>query len=339
MDTLLALVDPWRIELIAVLSTSRTSAERRSLTRDVERGLLLRLRKGVYVERVAFEEMTPEQQHIVRMRSFAVASPEPVVFSHWSAAVLHGLPVLRDRLGTVHATTQRQGARGEQGVTGHVFGITDPEIVAFGPLRATGVARTVVDIAGATQLEEGVITADGALHAGVPREALEAAAALVGPRRAAQRIADTIAFADAGAESAAESRSRVTMMRNGIEPPVLQYRLVLHDGSEIFLDALFPTFMVGAEMDGAMKLLDPVIAPDARKALVLEKKREDEARSMLNGLARWGWVESGSVLLLRSVLARVGVRAGTPRATFADYCARALEGRARFLPRRPRWRP
>lgn len=169
MKTPLAPVDPWRIELIAVLHASHSSGERKSLTLDVERGLLLRLRKGVYVDRAAFEELTPEEQHIVLMRAFAVASPEPVVFSHWSAAVLHGLPVLRHRLRTVHVTTQRPGARGEQGVTGHVFGIIDREVVTFGPLRATGVARTVVDIAGATQLEEGVITADGALQAGVPR--------------------------------------------------------------------------------------------------------------------------------------------------------------------------
>lgn len=182
------------------------------------------------------------------------------------------------------------------------------------------------------------MAADGALHAGVPRAVLEEAADLVGPRRAAKRIADVIAFADAGAESAAESRSRVTMMRIGVEPPLLQYRLVLSDGSEIFLDVLFPSVMVGGEVDGALKLLDPVIAPDARKALVREKNREDEARSLLHGLARWGWVQSANVVALRAVLARVGVFAATPRATFADYCARALEGRARFLPRRPQWR-
>lgn len=331
--------DPWRLELIAVRDGSYGGGERRSLTRDVERGLLLlRVRQGVHVERTAFELLSPEDQHIVRMRAFAAASPEPVVFSHWSAAVLHGLPVLRRRLAKVHTTVRRAGARGEQGVSGHLFALTDDEVVPFGPLLATGVGRTVVDVAGASPFEEGVMAADAALHDGVPRDLLAEAADLVGPRQALRRITDVIRFADPGAESAAESVSRATMMRIGIAPPLLQHRLTLRDGSEAALDFAFPWVRAAGEVDGERKLLDPAIAPDARRALVEEKAREDEVRTMVTGLARWGWIQAGDVIALSVVLHRIRVDPAAPRASMSDYWKRAAEGRARFVPRRPRWR-
>lgn len=336
MQTLaVAAPTPWLIELITVRNGSHSNGERHALSRDVERGLLLRVRKGVYIERTAFEAMSPEEQHIVLMRSVAATSDEPVVFSHWSAAVLFGLPVLRGRLQSVQTTVRAPGARGEQHVTGHVFALTDAEVVDVNGLQVTGVGRTVVDVAGGGTFEEGVMVADAALHAGAPRDVLEAAAALVGHRRSRRRIGETIAFAHPASESAQESRSRATMMRLGVEPPVLQHRMVLRDGSIVFLDFLLPSDQVGGEADGAKKLLDPVIAPDARRALVVEKAREDEVRSMLRGFARWGWVQSGNLLELGAVLVRAGVSRSRARATLADCCAAAREGRARFVPRRP----
>lgn len=330
-------VDPWRIELIVVRAGSHNGGERSSVSRDVERGLLLRLRRGVCVERGAFEAMSTEQQHIVRMRALAAISDGPTVFSHWSAAVLYDLPVLNIRMRAVHTTVTERRSRGQDGVSGHLFTVTDQELVSFGLFMATTIGRTVADVAGASSFEEGVMVADAALHAGVPREALEAAVDLAGPRRSERRMADVVAFADAGAESAGESRSRVTMFRMGVEPPVLQYRIVLADGSVVFLDFEFPTIGAGGEFDGVNKFLDPKMAKEgAGRAVYREKLREDDVRTHVNGLARWGWVQAGSAALLRPVLARVGVLRATPRATFADYCARAREGRARFVARRPR---
>lgn len=330
-------VSPWRIELIVVRDGSHNGGERSSVSRDVERGLFVRLRRGVCVERVAFQAMSEEDQHIVRMRALAAISDAPVVFSHWSAAVLHHVPVLNRRMRLLHTTVSERRSRGQDGVSGHLFALTDQEIVQFGPLLATTIGRTVVDVAGGGTFEEGVMVADAALHAGVEREHLEAAVDLAGPRRAGRRMADVVAFADAGAESAAESQSRVTMFRVGVEPPVLQFRIVLADGSEVFLDFEFPSVGAGGEVDGVKKYLDPTLAKEgAGRAIYREKLREDEVRTRVNGLARWGWVQSGNVALLRPVLARVGVLTAKPRATFADYCARAREGRARWVSRRPR---
>lgn len=334
-----ALVDPWRLEIIAVVRNSHSAAERRALSRDTEHGRLARIGQGAYVERIAFESLTPEGQHIVRMRAVAAVAVEPIVFSHFSAAVLHGLPVLRSRLIAVHTVVDHDDDRHRHGTTTHHFLVGDGETVRFGELIATGVGRTVVDIAGAAPFEEGVVAADGALAAGVPRAMLEAAIDLAGPRRASKRIGEVVAFAHPGGESAAESRWRVTSMRLGVEIPELQHPVRLEDGSRVFLDGRLPRARIGIEVDGDTKFLDADKAPDgAGAAVVKEKRREDEVRAGLAGLVRLGWVQSGSTALLRAAYTRAGVRAVRPRPTLADHAEIARSARPRRPPGVPRWR-
>ncbi|MBW4042181.1 MAG: hypothetical protein HIU86_08655 [Acidobacteria bacterium] len=329
----LAAVDPWRIEIITVVGGSRTSGERAALSRHTRSGLLLRLCPGGYVEREAFESLTPEQQHVVRIRALASVSPMPLVVSHWSAAVLHGLPVLRSRLDAVHITVADDSDRRRQGLASHRHPIDDGEVVRRGDLLVTTIGRTVVDIAGSAPLEEGVIAVDAALLSGVPREALEAAADRAGARRSARRIRDTVAFGHPGAESAAESRMRVSVMRNGFEVPVLQHRIRLAGGSQASLDGLLRRANVGIEVDGVQKYVDAQMAPDgAAKAVLAEKRREDEVRLGLRALVRPGWAQSGSAVAMRALLAHVGVRPTLPRTPFAEYCAAARSAQPRRRP-------
>jgi hypothetical protein len=336
---LLDTVSPWRIEIVVVRGSS-SSTERRAISRDAAAGLLLRLGPGAYVERTAFEALGPEDQHIVRMRAVAARTPFTLVFSHVSAAVLHGAPVLRSRLGTsVHVTVEDEDDRHRVGLVMHRFPVRDDEVVRIGDLVATDVGRTVVDLAGALPFEEGVMAASGALTAGVPRAILEEAVATAGPRRASKRIAEVVAFAHPGAESAGESRTLVTYFRIGLEVPVLQHPLRLSDGTRAFLDGYFPDEQVGAEFDGVQKLLDPTMAPlGAGPAVVREKWREDEVRLQLRALARFGWVQAGSVPILRALLAKVGVVPPRRKVAFEEYAAAARAARPRRIPSAPRWR-
>lgn len=337
--TTTARIDPWRIEILVVRGGSHTDGERSALRRDEQRGALTRLAHGAYADRTAFGSLGPEDQHVVRMRAMAAVTDARPVFSHWSAAVLHGLPVLRERLRTVHVSFDAPGSRSGGGVTGHVFPLQQRELVGFQELRATGVGRTVVDVAGAAPFEEGVMAADGALRAGVPRGLLDRAADLAGPRRAGRRIEEVLGFGHPGSESAAESRFRVTAMRLGLEPPVLQFPITLADGSMVHLDALLERLRVGVEVDGDRKYLEAEMAPNgAARAVIAEKRREDEMRTHLLGLARIGWVQAGSTTQLRAVLARVGVQPPRRRSALADYVAAAHAAHPRFPPGTPRWR-
>lgn len=332
---LLNAIDPWKLEIIAVRGTARNSGERTAIGRDVERGLLLRIGPGRYVERTAFESLSPEEQHIVRMRAAAAVSPEPLVFSHWSAAVLFGLPVLRIRLRTAHVTIPEGADLHRQGVTAHRHRLVDDDTVLVGGLLVTTIWRTVVDLAGASTFEEGVMAADRALLMGIERQHLELAADATADRRASGRIAHVVAFGDPGGESAAESRFRVSSMRAGFEPPELQHRVRLRDGSEVWVDGWYRRFDVGVEVDGDQKYLDAEMAPDgAGTAVIKEKRREDEVRLLLRALVRPGWVQSGSPTLLRSMLAQVDAHPTRPRAPIEAYIERASVSRPRFAWRR-----
>jgi hypothetical protein len=328
-------IDPWKLEIITVRGTARTSGERTAISRDAERGLLLRIGPGRYVERLAFESLSPEQQHIVRMRAADAVSPEPLVFSHWSAAVVLGLPVLRSRLRNVHVTIPEGSDLHRQGVTAHRHRVDEDEIVVVSGLRVTTVQRAVVDVADAATFEEGVMVADRALLMGVERGRLEQAADGSADRRSFGRITEVVAFGDPGGESAAESRFRVSSMRAGFEPPELQHRVRLPDGSDAWVDGWYRRFDVGVEVDGEQKYLDAAMAPEGPgRAVIREKRREDEVRLRLRGLIRPGWVQSGSPALLRSMLAKVDAHPTRPRTPIEAYIERARISRPRSVPRR-----
>jgi hypothetical protein len=328
-------IDPWKLEIITVRGTARSSGERTAISRDVERGLLLRIGPGRYVERIAFESLSPEQQHIVRLRAADAVSPEPLLFSHWSAAVLFELPVLRARLRTAHVTIPEGSDLHRQGVSPHRHRVEDDEIVLVRGLRVTTIWRTVVDVADASTFEEGVMVTDRALLMDVERDRLEQAADAVADRRSSGRIAQVVAFGDPGGESPAESRFRVSSMRGGFEPPELQHHVRLGDGSGAWIDGWYRRFDVGVEVDGEQKYLDAAMAPEGSgPAVITEKRREDEVRLHIRALVRPGWVQSGSPTLIRSMLAKVGTHPARPRTPIEAYIERARVSRPRFTWRR-----
>ena len=77
------------------------------------------------------------------------------------------------------------------------------------------------------------------------------------------------------------------------------------------------------------------MAPDGTgRAVIAEKRREDEVRLGLRALERPGWVQSGSATAMRTLLARVGARPTRPRTPFEAYCEQARHSRPRTQRRR-----
>jgi hypothetical protein len=304
-------MDTWDVDLIVVMQTVLGGSELRSLGRDVDRGVRRRLFRGAYVDRARFDALPPTAQHRVRMAAFAATCTEPPVFSHWSAAVAHGLPFLGEHLATVHTTTDQRSGRHRVGLSAHLLPLDDRDVVEVDGLRCTAPARTAVDIACAAPFDDGLVVMDAALHAGLVRgkdDLREALGAAPG-RKGSVRAAEVVDFADGDAESPGESVGRRTMFRMGVERPVLQWRLFTVDGVVVArLDFHFPSVNVGAEFDGRVKYFDPRFTNgQPNEVLYEEKRREDEARRQLAGLARFGWREARSVALLRPILGAAGV--------------------------------
>lgn len=300
------------IELLLASDASVGGVDRRALARDAVAGRLIRVGQGAYVAVAEWHALAPPERHVVMMRAVQARSSRALVFSHWSAAVAHGLPVRRGRLKLVHRTTPPGSADNTAGVRVHPFALPDGDLVEVHGLLCTGVARTAVDVAAASTFRDAVMVADAALAAiessGGSREDLRAAWLRAQPRRAWLKVGAVMDFADARSGSAGESTSRVTMRALRLPAPVLQQVFSDAFGFVARVDFWWPHLGLVGEMDGRVKYSDPAITGgDPARVLYEEKRREDRLRFLVNRVVRWNWHEAETPALLGPKLAAVGL--------------------------------
>jgi hypothetical protein len=258
-------------------------------------GDLSRVRRGSYVLGPLPDE--PVRRHRIAITAAVEALGDAAVVSHLSAAVLHGLPLWGVALHRVHVTRARvSGGRRGRIVHVHTAPLEVDEIALADGIAVTSVARTVVDVARTVPFEQAVVVLDAALALDMV-EGEQLAEALLRARGwpgcpAARRA---VAFAEPGAESVGESRSRVAIQRAGLPPPILQWEVCDAAGRSLgFADFGWPRLRLVGEFDGEIKygrLLKPGQSPG--DVVFAEKVREDQMRATDLGMARWIWDELG----------------------------------------------
>lgn len=237
--------------------------------------------------------------HLERLRTFAATRPVRPVFSHWSAVVIHGLPMLGRLPSTIHLLARGRADRADRGIVQHARRGDDPVVEVRG-LLVTSVARTVADLASKASLMDGVTAADHALSSGpfaqrlprAGRPAIIAAAGSLSDGEGRRRALAVASFADGRAESPLESVSRVSIALAGAPPPDVQVEVEDLLGFRARLDFVWPTLGLVGEADGAAKYQDPAqlrgkTAGETREA---RRQREHLIRSMGLRVIRWGWV-------------------------------------------------
>jgi hypothetical protein len=232
--------------------------------------------------------------HRLVIESGRPLTADDAVFSHASAAVLHGLPPWNVPLDRVYRTRNRRtGARRTGSTVLHAAPLAAEEITEIGGRPVTTLARTLVDLARTLGFEEAVVLLDAALHRHLvdPAELDEALARASGwPGCPKARRA--VGFADKGSMSVGESRSRVAMARFGLPAPVLQWEVTSEVGRLGKVDFAWPGLRVVGEFDGQVKYgkyLRP--GQDAGDAVFVEKQREDRIRDEGIRVVRWVWAE------------------------------------------------
>jgi hypothetical protein len=178
-------------------------------------GDLIRLRRGAY----AFEDQPdqlPEERHRRLVWATAPQLGDGAVFSHGSAAVLHGLPVWSTAVDRVHVTRNRRGSGARRAVV-HVHGapLAASEIILIDGMPVTSLARTMLDLARTLPMTQAVAAGDHGLTLGLRRHELDAGLASMKRWpgiRAAWRVVE---FLDVRSESVGESVSRVRLMEEG----------------------------------------------------------------------------------------------------------------------------
>ncbi|MDR2322480.1 MAG: hypothetical protein LBE60_12620 [Microbacterium sp.] len=286
--------------------------------RDLER-----IRPGVYAHRQDWAAATPEGRVIARAHALGLISDD-AVFSHETAAALHGLPLFRPDRTRVHLTVAQARPGSAVGTIRHRGSVPEEEIVEIRGLRCTTLERTVADVARTAGFESAVVVADSALRARcVAGPATYDEDAATGIRDAAHGIAQrfahgrrradrVLAFADGRAQLPGESISRIRLAELGFRSIRLQAEVPGPHGS-YFVDFALddPAVMAFGEFDGAVKYADADMLAGRSSAEVFdeEKQREDWIRGATQRrFARWGWGHIETAPLLGRRLAAFGIR-------------------------------
>lgn len=263
------------------------------LARLRRRGELRSLQRGAYVAAEHHATLQLAQRHRLAIEATVAGLRVPGIISHRSAAVLHGLPLWPAYRGPVEITRAPPAWTGHSArLRIHVARLAEDEIALIDGLLVTALPRTLLDLGRLLSLDGAVVAADFALHSGSVTDAeLSRCLARMRGIPGSRKAADLVSFADAGAASVGESRSRVALARLGLPRPVLQLEIRDQDGRRIAItDFGWPEEGVVGEFDGRVKygrLLRP--GQQAGDAVFEEKRREDAIRDTGWEVARWTW--------------------------------------------------
>lgn len=295
---------------LTLVRTLRDRADtRHQHARAVRAGDEVRVIRGAYIPRVTWDRLDERARHMLRMVAHARTCRVSPVFSHWSAAAWHGLPLVGRLPGALHVVVGRtSGGRSRSGLATHSIAVPDTDIVAAEELHLTSPARTVVDLATVARTPAAVAMADHVVGAS-GRESLIATWERAQPFRGHRRARDVIDFADGRAGSPLESVSRVNMRAIGCPQPALQVPFSDGDGLIGVVDFFWPELGIIGEADGDVKYLDPSFrgGRSADQVVLDEKIREDRLRALGLRVVRWRWKTATDVHALRSKLSSAGL--------------------------------
>lgn len=225
----------------------------------IRRGLLVRMRYGVYATASALDasEKNPAHRHALVVAAARAATGTDAVASHESAALMHGIQLLKMPSADIVSLTRGPGTHcGRQTPTGlrlHAAGLPPDHVTTKFKVPVTTAARTVADIARTSSFMAGVVAADSALHRGKTTRQ-EIRAVLDGCQQwpGASQAHNVAEFSDERAESVLESAARVVFAEHGLPAPDLQVEL----GAERFagrVDFYWREYQTVAEADGEVK--------------------------------------------------------------------------------------
>ena len=269
----------------------------KTLARARQAGVIVRLRRGMYVPAAVYNACDDSGKHLLRARAALLAQQGDAVLTGASAAALYGFALHDQDLSTVHllrmdAVRSHHAAGAEHHVL--TLPIAEPEIELVDGIRVVSAARAVWEVACRSSLEGGVVTADSALHLNPGLtdridELAERFTYFPGSRKA--RLA--LRLADRRAESPGESVTRIQFHRYGIPIPELQYRVVTDRGELIGeSDFYWEDARHLGEFDGKVKYLKFLRPGESPSDCVFrEKRREDEMRSGMRGMSRFIWAD------------------------------------------------
>lgn len=293
----------------------------RRIRHEMDAGYLRLIRPGVYARGADVERLSLEQKIVVRARALDLVSANRPVFCGVTAAVIQGLPCLRDD-GLLHVLAPDSRPSGALGVVRHRDLAREPHYVEPAGLRCTPLIRTVADVARTESRDAAVTVVDAALReraftppgsydldeaARFREEAMSWTRLATRGRRAAERA---LALGDGRAQLPGESVSRLRLLDLGFAPPSLQVPVAGPRGNTYWIDFGLDDVAAWGEFDGMVKYrgLAAAAGKSAQSVVEEEKLREDWIRGTTQRrFARWGWEHLADAATLGRRLAAFGI--------------------------------
>ncbi|MHA7271281.1 type IV toxin-antitoxin system AbiEi family antitoxin domain-containing protein [Arthrobacter sp. HLT1-20] len=281
------------------------------LTAAVARRIIVRLHRGAYVQALQWQALKPWVRDDVALIAHALASRSSGVYSHSSAARLHGLRTWGCGA-IVHLTHgQTPGhSTGRGGVALHqqALGAGNVVMARIGPVQVpmTSMAQTVLDCARLFSLEKAAIIGDHAVRNGLTVPELQELLGASDVKRGAARAKRALEFLDSDSESAGESRTRVFLSATRLPMPELQVKISTRHGQHR-ADFAWRECRLILEFDGWGKYFE--YRPTA-EAIALERQREKDLMELGWRFIRINWSDFNDSVALEARIRTALVGAG-----------------------------
>ncbi|MHA7283083.1 type IV toxin-antitoxin system AbiEi family antitoxin domain-containing protein [Arthrobacter sp. TMS2-4] len=246
-------------------------------------GELRRLRKNCYVPEAHWAGLSTVERLALQARAHqhGLVGRDTVghVYSHETAAVLHGLDLWRPG-NDVHVTQPTRTSNASHGadVRNHSAQLEEDDVVLLHGLPVTSLLRTAVDCARTLPFDRALIVADQSMARGVTRSAALTAVDQLGPAAGVGRASAVITAADPLSESPGETLTRSRLLRFGLPPALSQVEVSTRRG-RYRLDFAWPELLVGLEFDGRVKYFGAAVTDE----VLYEERRRERA------LVEEGW--------------------------------------------------
>jgi len=299
-----------RHHLILVRDLERIGADDRELRRRRDQGSLVRVRRGSYLAADEWAALDGPGRHRARIHAVAANARIEPVFSHFSAAVLHDIPILGRLPTDVHVTIERgTRRRGQAEIRTHALALEPYELARIDGVLATSLERTLLDLALTTSFETAAAALDWGLSNGADRGVLHQELERMNPPTRGRAAIKAIEFADARSGSVGESLSRARMHVLGFPVPELQVEMLDGSGRIGVVDFYWAQHRLIGEFDGRAKYVrdEFTAGRPAAEVVLVEKVREDRLRATGRGMVRWGWSVAEDMDAFGELLTRAGL--------------------------------
>ncbi len=303
-------------ELVPLAALEARGEPRERAPRLAAGGQLVRVRRGFYAAADAWSNADAAARQVVRMRAVQLALGSETVFSHTSAALVHGIPLIGGVPSRPHLTVRVGSSKTSAAAVRTQRDLDPGEIELVDGFRVTALLRTVLDLVACSRPLAGLVAVSHArrfLGLGPERllEMIERERPFRGARPAERAVLGSTDASDSPLETLVLTRCRDL----GFAEPE-QQREVAAGRRRYRVDFAWEDGRIVLEADGRGKYEDPELTAGRSpvEVVLAEKRREDAIRRRVERFARVTWADAWDGVGLARVLEDLAVpRTRPPR--------------------------